>query len=246
MAANTDRFDEDAAAWEADPACVTSAELVYKALLQHVPQFQPGGKKPDILDVGGGSGTLSFMLAPHVHTLTAIDIAPSMVAAFNANAAQRGAHHMEAVIYERDLPDFTVAPEATTRLLQTVDGKAPEGPVRWDILLSNLVTHHYSQLNEWMQIAYFSLAPGGRIVMTDFEHTGPDSALFHAPGKRDSIPMHGLKPAEISKLMSDAGFVDVSVKRVFSLDKAVDPQEAGGRTSIEFPILLCLGSKPMR
>ncbi|KAL0264699.1 hypothetical protein SLS55_000650 [Diplodia seriata] len=246
MATSTTHFDEDAAAWEADPACRSCCELAYKALLQHVPQFQPGVKKPDVMEVECGSGILSAMLAPHVHTLTGTDISESMVAAFNANAAARGADHTEAVRFDIANPDFTVAPAAVARLIQKVDGKAAEEPVRWDLLVSNTLSHNFADMNQWLQISYFCLAPGGSLAMIDFENTAADAALFHVPGKQGNIAMPGLKPDEIARLLEDAGFEDVSVKRAFSLEKAVDPEGAGGRTSIDLPFVICQGTKPLR
>lgn len=54
MATNMRHLDEEAAAWEADPACLRTCELAYKALMQHVPQLQPGVKstRDSCLQVG--------------------------------------------------------------------------------------------------------------------------------------------------------------------------------------------------
>lgn len=54
MATNMRHLDEEAAAWEADPACLRTCELAYKALMHHVPQLQPGVKstRDSCLQVG--------------------------------------------------------------------------------------------------------------------------------------------------------------------------------------------------
>lgn len=198
------------------------------------------------MDVECGSGILSAMLAPHAHTITGTDVSESMVAAYNANAAAQGADHMEAVCFDVSNPDFTAAPKTVAGLIQKVDGKAAEEPVRWDLLVSNTFSHHFANMNQWLQISYFCLAPGGSLAMVDLDNTGVDAALFRVSGQQGDVAMPGVKPDVIAKHLEDAGFVDVSVKSVFSLEKAVDPKEADGRTSIEFPFVLCQGTKPLR
>ncbi|OJD32020.1 s-adenosyl-l-methionine-dependent methyltransferase [Diplodia corticola] len=246
MASSTTRFDQVAAAWEADPTCRRSCELAYTALMQHTPQLQPGAKKPDVMEVECGSGILSAMLAPHAHTLTGTDTSEAMVAAFNANAAARGADHTTAVRFEINNPDFTAAPAAVAQLIQRVDGKAAEEPVRWDLLFCSTLAHQLVDMKQWLQIGYFCLAPGGSLVMVDVDNTAADAALFRFAGEHGDVAMPGLKPDEMEKLLEGAGYEDVLVKRVFSMERAVDPKEAGGRTSIELPFVLCRGTKPLR
>lgn len=239
MAANTSGSNDDA-------AYMTAYELAYKALLQHVPQFRDSERKPDILEVGCGTGVLASMLAPHAHTLTGLDSSVSAISEFNANAKQRGAQHIEAVYFDWDDPDFEAYPQTAAKLIQKADGQAAEGPVRTDLILSNPLTQSWPNLKDWFQISYFGLSPGGRAVVIGLEHTGPESALFYPADKRDSSKTRGFKPDELVKNLKDAGFVDVSCERVFSVEKAVDPAAAGGRTSIEFPFVLCQASKPLR
>lgn len=44
MATDTSIPADDSAAWQAEPTYTTACELAYKALLEHVPNFQHGAK----------------------------------------------------------------------------------------------------------------------------------------------------------------------------------------------------------
>lgn len=203
--------------------------------------------EPNILEAGCGSGILSSMLAPFANTLTGVDVSGAMVEKFNAKMAEQGTQHMEAVFIDTEHPEFNAAPDVTARLRQKVEGKEVPAGARWDMILSNLLAHHFPIMGEWTQIAYFSVAPGGRLVMLDYEHTGPDSDLFHSSQRCDHAALlHGVEPDKTAKALRDVGFLDVTVERVYSLEKAVDPQAAGGRTSVEFPIVMVQGVKPLR
>ncbi|EKG18342.1 Methyltransferase small [Macrophomina phaseolina MS6] len=246
MATDTSIPADDSAAWQAEPTYTTACELAYKALLEHVPNFQHGAKKPDVLEVGCGSGVLASMLAPHTHTLVGLDTSASAVAAFNAKVQQQGAQHMEAVAFDWENPNFEAAPQTQVKLMERVDGTVREGPVRSDVILRNPLTSRWPNLLEWFQISYFGLNPGGRVAAVCLEHQGPETALFYPPSQRKGNLMCGYKADEVSTTLRDAGFADVSVRRAFSVTKTVDAAEAGGRTSLEFSFALVQGSKPPR
>ncbi|KAH7028458.1 S-adenosyl-L-methionine-dependent methyltransferase [Macrophomina phaseolina] len=235
--ASINRFNEKAAAWDSNPAVVLSCELACKALLQHVPELRQGEKTCadyvtdiDAGEVGSGTGLLSFMLAPYVHTLICIDLAEAMVAAFNAKLVQPDApKNVISMHFALDDPDFTEIHDAAERLFYDIDGEAAKAPYRLDLLVSHLTLHHLPTISDWLRAMYHGLKPGGKIALTDIENTGPDSVLFHPAGERGGIERHGIKRDEIAKLARDAGFVDVKVETAFSMPKEVNPKRRAER-----------------
>lgn len=260
--AMTDRFNAEAAAWDSNPVTVRSSELAYKALLEHVPSLtssstpanppslQPRQTRltrpptePNILEIGCGTGLLSLALSPHARALLGVDLAAGMVAAFAAKLAARGGGvanvaALATLLVDPDQPDVQGAARAL------LGGDDADAPVRWDLVVSHLTLHHIPRMADVLATVLASLRPGGRVALTDFEDFGPEAVWFHPASKRADVERHGIKRAEMAALMEAAGFVDVRVERAFVLEKEVDPAEAGGRTRLGFPFLVCLGRRP--
>ena len=111
----------------------------------------------DALDVGCGTGFLTFELAARGHRVTGIDFAPAMIAEARRKAAERGA----AVRLE----------EGDAERLQFARGS-------FDLLMSRHVLwtlpHPEAAIDEWMRV----LRPGGRLVVVDGQF---DATALKAP-----------------------------------------------------------------
>lgn len=268
--AMTDRFNAEAAAWDSNPVTVRSSELAYKALLEHVPyltssstpsnppskpslplspsepqrkkkKLNPRPTEPKILEIGCGTGLLSLHLSPHARALLGVDLAAGMIAAFAAKLAARGVANVAALATLLVDPD---QPEVQGAARALLGGDDADAPVRWDLVVSHLTLHHIPRMADVLATVFACLRPGGRVALTDFEDFGPEAVWFHPASKRADVERHGIKRAEMLALMEAAGFVDVRVERAFVLEKEVDPAEAGGRTRLGFPFLVCLGRRP--
>ncbi|KAL1617770.1 hypothetical protein SLS56_010834 [Neofusicoccum ribis] len=240
--ASTDRFNAEAAAWDSNPVTVRSSELAYNALLHWVPELQDS--KPDVLEIGCGTGLLSFHLSPHAHTLLGVDLAAGMVGAFRSKLASRpSTTNLAALTTFLSSPD---QPEVQAAARQLLGAASATAPVRWDLVVSHLTLHHIPDMAAALRTCFAALRPGGRVALTDFEALGPRSVHFHPAGKRADVERHGIDRAEIRRLIVEAGFEDARVETAFALTKEVDPAEegTGGAAEMEFPFLMCLGRKP--
>ena len=105
-----------------------------------------GRRALDALDVGCGTGFLSFELAARGHRVTGVDFAPAMLAEARGKAAAGGV----AVRFE----------EADAEQL-------PFAPGSFDLVMSRHVVwtlpHPEAAIDEWIRV----LRPGGRLVVVD-------------------------------------------------------------------------------
>ena len=181
----------------------------------------------DVLELGCGTGLLSLALAPHVKNIVAVDISEGMISVLKSKLLTHNVTNIKPVCV----------------LLQDPDDErirdAPNGdPKRFDLVVSHLVLHHIPSLGPFLRTICGCLKPGGCVALTDFENFGPEARRFHPESKMEGVERHGIRQAEIAKLLADAGFKDVQVRVAFTLDKAVESGQ-----EMAFPFLLCQAVK---
>lgn len=184
----------------------------------------------DVLEIGCGTGILSFLVAPYVHNLFAVDTSTGMI---DVLWSKLEAHETVKNI----TPICTLLQSADDPILRQAD--AGNDPRRFDVILCHLTLHHIPDLNGVFNLMLDLLKPGGMIALTDYEDFGPEASKFHAKFKWEGVERHGLKKEEIEKIMEQEGYADIDVVRAFSTDKKVEGDEM-----MNFPFLMCMGRRP--
>jgi ubiquinone/menaquinone biosynthesis C-methylase UbiE len=165
-----------------------------------------GRRALDALDVGCGTGFLTFELAARGHRVTGVDFAPAMLAEARHKAAARG---LAVTLQEADAEQL------------------PFGPARFDLVVSRhllwTLPHPQAAIGEWIRV----LRPGGRLVVVDGQFdaaalaTPPPgsaraSAEYAAIG--DRLPFLGGRPREeVEALLTARGLLDVGGDPVLDL-----------------------------
>lgn len=195
----------------------------------------------DVLEIGCGTGLLSFQLAPHVRSLVGVDTSDGMISAFNkkVEALSDPEHaNLAAVNVLVQSADDVHLQETCAALAARRGDSGEDSPYRFDLVVSHLTLHHIPSLDGLLVTLWECLRPGGMIALTDYEDFGADAIKFHPESKRTGVERHGIDKKEIEDVMVGAGFSEVRVERVFELNKQV---EDGGEMA--FPFLLCLAKK---
>ena len=186
------RFDDEAATWDDDPG----HEARQVAVARTIEQALDLDCGMSALDVGGGTGRLSILLADHVGSALVTDPSAGMVQV----ARQR--------IEEAGLGDRLHAIQADL----TTDRLAGS----YDVVWSSMAFHHVQDLEELLRSLAGLLVDGGRLAIADLDED-PDGA-FHAD-KVDFDGHHGFDRARLAEQLACAGFGDVGFVDVTTIRK---------------------------
>lgn len=186
------RFDAEAATWDDDPGHerrqVAVARLIGEALdLNH---------RMSALDVGGGTGRLSILLADRVGSAVVTDPSAGMVQV----ARQR--------IEEAGLGERLRAVRADL----TTDQLGGS----YDVVWSSMALHHVQDLDGLLRSVAALLVDGGRLAIADLD-TDPDGA-FHA----DVVGFdghHGFDRERLTEQLASAGFANVRFVEATTIPK---------------------------
>jgi len=177
------RFDDEAATWDDDPGHERRQLAVAQAIKEAV-HLSP---RMSALDLGGGTGRLSILLADLVGSVVVTDPSAGMVQVAQERIEAAGlSDRLRAV--QADL--------TTDRL----DGA-------YDVVWSSMALHHMQDIDGMLKAVAGHLVHGGRLLIADLDED-PDGA-FHAE-KVDFDGHHGFDRQRLTEQLADAGFGDVS------------------------------------
>jgi cyclopropane fatty-acyl-phospholipid synthase-like methyltransferase len=186
-------FDEEAATWDDDPGHEKRQLAVAQAIKEAVP-LSDGMKA---LDVGGGTGRLSILLADMVGAVVVTDASAGMVKVARERIDAAGlSDRLRAV--QADL--------TTDRL----DGT-------YDVVWSSMALHHVRDLDGLFRSVAALLVDGGRLCIADLDED-PEGA-FHAD-RVDFDGHHGFDRKRLTEQLARAGFADVRFVDVTTILKA--------------------------
>lgn len=177
------RFDDEAATWDDDPGHEKRQVAVAQAIREAV-DLSP---RMNALDVGGGTGRLSILLADLVGSVVVTDPSAGMVQVARERIGEAGlGDRLRAV--QADL--------TTDRLEGTYD-------VAW----SSMALHHVQDLDGLLRSVAGLLVDGGRLCIADLDEDR--DGAFHAD-KVDFDGHHGFDRQRLADQLGRAGFADVS------------------------------------
>ena len=241
------RFNQEALSWDTRPFVREASQEAEKAITAKTKTFD--WKPKQVLEIGCGTGIMSFLIAPHVERVVAIDAAEGMIDVLKQKLQKDDAP-------KNILPIAVLLEDPEDQNLPPADESKPEGArQKFDLITSHLVLHHIPDLKGVLKTMLGCLTPGGRTMLTDFEDFGPEAKRFHAQSKLDGVERHGINVKQMTDLMKEVGFVNVSIKPEWTMTKSIEktPGEFGpeGKPSstnqgekMDFPFLICYGERP--
>ncbi len=177
------RFDDEAATWDDDPGHEARQVAVVRAISESV------ALRPDMkaLDVGGGTGRLSILLADRVGSVVVTDPSAGMVRVARERIEAAGlSDRLRAV--QLDL---------TTEELEGT----------YDVVWTSMAMHHVHDLDALFQSVADLMVDGGTLAIADLDED-PDGA-FHAD-KVDFDGHDGFNREALTEQLVRAGFTDVA------------------------------------
>jgi len=154
-----------------------------------------------VLDIGSGIGGVDTYLAER-YAVTIIGVEPEamLVARATERASRLQGNFRGSVRFEQ---------------LVELTSLAPYPDESFDIVMSRGALLHVPHADK---AAYFAemlrvLKPGGWLVIDDWMHPSPEyTDAVKEMMEADGIPYHLITPAEYKAMLTDAGFVDVSLR----------------------------------
>lgn len=187
---STARFDEAADNWDSKPTRVKLAHAVAQGIASTIPVH----KKMSALEFGCGTGLVGLELAPKLQHLTTIDTSAKML----ANLEQKMAQQKLANI--------------TTRKIDLCTEPIPE---TFDLIFSSMTLHHIPDIPGILSILSSRLNKDGYLAITDLDS---EDGSFHSDNSTD-IRHYGFNRKNLEKLLTEAGFHDITFKTIFTIEK---------------------------
>ena len=176
------RFDAEAATWDDD----REYEKRQLAVAQAIAETLDLNAGMSAVDIGGGTGRLSILLADRVGSAVVTDPSAGMVQVAHERIEAAG------------LSDRLRAVRADLTK-DRLDGA-------YDVVWTSMALHHVQDLDELLRSVAGLLIDGGRLAIADLDED-PDGA-FHAD-KVDFDGHHGFNRERLAEQLAGAGFADV-------------------------------------
>ncbi|KAI5458756.1 S-adenosyl-L-methionine-dependent methyltransferase [Mariannaea sp. PMI_226] len=242
--AGTERFNADAAAWDNNPYFHLMSSEALKAIKKNLPSVFDN--KPDVLEIGCGTGLLTVDVAPAANRVVAVDTAEGMIDVLISKLVKPDApQNVTPLSFLLEDPEDLRLPPA--------DDSDPDGPrLKYDLITSHLVLHHIPDLKPVLETMLGCLKEGGAIALTDYEDFAPEARRFHPEDKMEGVERHGVPREWMANLMREVGFRDVKVEVAWEHMKIVEkypgefkngePAEGEGEL-MNFSYIICIGKK---
>ncbi|MDX8382206.1 MAG: class I SAM-dependent methyltransferase [Ghiorsea sp.] len=187
-----DLFDEKAADWDAGDLKQKLSNAIGSSIVDRVNLEA----NMQVMDFGAGTGLISSLVAPHVKSITAVDISPAML----AKLAEKPEFKGKAVTVCQDI------------LEQPLDTK-------FDLIISAMAMHHVEDTDKMIQTFASHLNAAGMVALADLDK---EDGSFH-PADIEGVHHAGFDQDTLKVKFEHAGFKDVQFQTaitVYKEDKA--------------------------
>ena len=202
-------FDRDASNWDQVPQRVQVASDIAHGMIRTL-VLRPD---MDVLDFGCGTGLISLVLQPFVHSVTGVDSSQGMLDVFRRKILDNALQNVKASYLELD------------------KGNVLSG--RYHLVVSSMTLHHIKEFRPLLKQFYQVLHPSGTLCIADLDL---DDGQFHS--SNDGVFHFGFDREYLRLGFHEAGFRDI---RAFDAARIEKPVE--GSNKLIFTIFLMTGQK---
>lgn len=188
-----ERFDRAAETWDDNPRRVRLAREVMRSMQDSIP-FQTSW---NVLEIGCGTGLLSYPVASKTAQLTTIDTSQGMIDELKKKLRGHKSSNIRPVVLDILSPILS-----------------PELAQLYDLVFSSMTFHHIENVNNALQKIHTLVRPGGYLAIADLDE---EDGFFHDRG--DERVHHGFRRDLFEKLLVYAGFIDISFSTAATFTK---------------------------
>jgi len=163
------------------------------------------------LEYGAGTGIASFLLKDYLKEIVMLDSSAEMVRITNEKIESAGVLNLKSILYDLEKDNW-------------------QG-TKFDLIMTQMVLHHVSDIDSIFIKFSEMLKPGGYIAIADLY---PEDGSFHGEGFTGH---KGFDTKELSDSLSKAGFKITSEEKCFVLNRKISEAETK-----QFDIFLLIGS----
>ena len=183
-----DHFKHKSKSWDMSSMRVKNAKSIADLIVKNI-DFRD---TMDIMDLGAGTGLLSYFVAPHVAKIIAVDNSPSMLEEFKSKASE---FDSETEVIEADISE--------EELNRSFDG-----------IISSMTIHHVEETKALFSKLYNMLNENGFIAIADLDS---EDGSFHSDNT--GVHHHGFERNELEKLAREVGFKNIKFDLASTIDK---------------------------
>jgi len=183
-----DLFEEKAQEWDANEMIKALSSGVGSSMLQRITLHAD----MTVMDFGAGTGLITAHIAPHVKTVTAVDVSEAMLEKLAAKPELQGKVEV---------------------LCQDIVDNPPEMEV--DLIVSAMAMHHVQDTDKLLHRFAQALKSGGRVALADLDK---EDGTFH-PEDVEGVFHHGFDRSELESLLRKHGFTEIQFDTAHVVNK---------------------------
>jgi tRNA (cmo5U34)-methyltransferase len=202
-------FDIKAAGWDENPMIWNRANAIANEIKKNLPLK----KTMTALEFGAGTGVTSFILKDSLKEITLMDNSREMVKIMDEKIKETGVKNLKTVNFNLEHENYNVA--------------------KYDIVFNQMVLHHITDIRDILNKFFNLLNPGGFLASADLY---PEDGSFHGEGFTGH---KGFDPVELSKLVANTGFENISFQKCFVINKQLSES-----VTKQFEVFLLTANRP--
>ncbi|HEY5470878.1 MAG TPA: class I SAM-dependent methyltransferase [Bacteroidales bacterium] len=188
-------FNEKATGWDNNPMHWDRSEAIAKEIIKLIPL----NKEMTALEFGAGTGILSFLLKDHLKEIMLLDNSSEMIKVINGKIESTKVKNLKALNFDLEHSDFKTG--------------------KFDLIFSQMVLHHVTDIDNIIKKFYNLLSPGGYLAIADLY---TEDGSFHGEGFTGHM---GFDIEKLSNKISKAGFSNISERQCFVINRKISDNE---------------------
>ena len=183
-----DHFKNKSKSWDMSSMRVQNAKSIADLIVKNI-KFN---ETMDVMDLGAGTGLLSYFIAPHVAKIIAVDNSPSMLEEFKNKASEFDSE-----------TEILVADISKDDLGRTFDG-----------IISSMTIHHVEDTKALFSKLYAMLNENGFIAIADLD---TEDGSFHSDNA--GVFHYGFDRKMLENIAKEVGFKEITFDLASTINK---------------------------